>query len=260
MTPLVRRTAVSALGVAVVVVCVLGAEVGVTLSRDYLRGPDAPVADADLAGRGPGAEALRLVVLGDSTAAGVGASSTGTSVAGRLAEAVVLELGTPVTLRSVAVSGAEASDLEEQVDRALAQRPDVALILIGANDVTALTPLDSVRADVAGAVERLRGAGAAVVVGTAPDMGSATAFPRPLRDLAGWRGAAVAGASAQAVRGAGGTAVDLARLTGPSFREAPEVMLSVDRFHPSDEGYALWAQALSPAVLDAAREAVAASA
>ena len=44
----------------------------------------------------------------------------------------------PVRLVRVAVSGAESRELDEQVDRALAEKPDVALIMVGANDVTSL--------------------------------------------------------------------------------------------------------------------------
>jgi hypothetical protein len=100
-------------------------------------------------------------------------------------------------------------------------------------------------------VLRLTSAGVAVVVGTCPDLGGGRAFPRPLREVTAWRGRAVADVSTRAVRGAGGIAVDLARRTGPAFRADPST-LSSDLWHPSDKGYALWADAILPDLLQAA--------
>jgi lysophospholipase L1-like esterase len=50
--------------------------------------------------------------------------------------------------------------------------------------------------------------------------------------------------------------VDLAARTGPVFRADPGT-LSEDRFHPSADGYDLWALALYPAVYDAAQSVAA---
>jgi lysophospholipase L1-like esterase len=61
----------------------------------------------------------------------------------------------------------------------------------------------------------------------------------------------LAAAQADAVRAAGGVPVDLAAQTGSVFRADPGT-LSADRFHPSADGYRLWAEALLPAVREAA--------
>jgi lysophospholipase L1-like esterase len=83
-------------------------------------------------------------------------------------------------------------------------------------------------------------------------MGSATAIHRPLRSIVAWEGRRVGAASRSAVRAAGGVAVDIGAATGPAFRSDPRRYLSSDRFHPSAEGYALWAAALDAAVREAA--------
>lgn len=70
--------------------------------------------------------------------------------------------------------------------------------------------------------------------------------------MAGRRGRAVAraqNAAAAAIPGVG--LVDLAALTGPRFRADPS-LLSADLFHPSADGYALWAEVLLPATREAA--------
>ena len=122
-----------------------------------------------------------------------------------------------------------------------------AVLLVGANDATHATGLDSVRRDLETAVRRLRTSGRQVVVGTCPDLGAARALPRPLREVVAWRGRAVAEAEEEGVSAAGAVAVDLAALTGPAFRADPAT-LSSDRYHPSDAGYRLWAAALAPEV------------
>lgn len=235
---------------AVVLGAGLVAEAVWVLTRDFLPADSAPPPTADVATNRSEDAPLRLVVLGDSTAAGIGASSTATTVGGRAAQALVRSTGRPVELRSVADSGARAADLDAQVSAALGLDPDVALVLIGANDATHVTPLDQVAEDLREAVQRLRGGGAQIVVGTAPDLGAARVFPQPLREIAAWRARAVARVEIAAVRSAGGYAVDLGKLTGRAFRADPRT-LSSDKFHPSDRGYALWAEALAPAVREA---------
>ena len=69
--------------------------------------------------------------------------------------------------------------------------------------------------------------------------------------LTGWQGRRVARAQTQAVRDAGGIVVDLAAETGAVFR-ADAGTLCYDGFHPSADGYRVWAYALLPAVAHAA--------
>ena len=250
------RTLVSVVATALLAPLVLlVAEGAVTAGRSYATPGSAPVVRLDV---GPAAGApLTLVVLGDSTGAGLGVTTgrAEDTVGGQLAAALAAGPGgRRVALRGFAVSGARAADLSGQVDRLAADRlpgPVLALVLVGANDATHLSALPRVAGDVGAAVGRLAALGARVVVGTCPDMGSARAFPEPLRAVAGWRGRAVARVETDAVRGAGGDPVDLGALTGPAFRR-DAANTSADRFHPSVQGYAVWAQALLPAVRRAA--------
>jgi lysophospholipase L1-like esterase len=156
----------------------------------------------------------------------------------------------PVRLVRLAVSGAESRDLDEQVDRALTERPDVTLIMIGANDVTTRTkPAVSVR-HLADAVRRLRAAGCEVVVGTCPDLGTIRPIGQPLRLLARRWSRQLAAAQTVAVVAAGGRTVSLGSILGPSFA-SDRSLFSVDEFHPSAAGYAAAAAAILPSVADA---------
>ena len=195
-----------------------------------------------------GAPELRLVLLGDSTSLGVGVDDVGDTVGGQLARLLAEEAGLRVHLSSVGVSGSRSTDLATQVARALlGERPDVAIVLIGVNDATSLRRPAESAAYLGAAVRRLRDAGVEVVVGTCPDLGAARAISQPLRELAGWWGRRTAAAQARAVRDAGGLPVDLAAETGAVFR-ADAGTLCYDGFHPSADGYRVWAHALLPAV------------
>lgn len=206
------------------------------------------------AGRPP----LRLVLLGDSSALGVGVDRVDDTVGGQLAR-LLAQGGGPtgerehrVFLSSVGVSGSRSSDLATQVARALlGERPDIAVILIGANDVTGGRRPGESAAHLSTAVRRLRDAGVEVVVGTCPDLGAVRAIAPPLRQVTGWFGRRTARAQAGAVIAAGGAVVDLGAETGPVFR-ADAGTLCHDGFHPSADGYRVWAHALLPAVLAAA--------
>ena len=202
------------------------------------------------------APVLRLVLLGDAAAIGVGVEWLSETVGGQLAR--MLAEGSPQTgerhvlLSSVGVAGSRSSDLSTQVARALlGDRPDVAVVLIGQNDATALRAPEESAAYLGAAVRRLREAGVQVVVGTCPDLGAVRSVAPPLRQVAGWLGRRMARAQESAVRDADGVVVNLGEETGAVFR-ADAGTLCYDGFHPSADGYRVWAHALYPAVEQAA--------
>jgi lysophospholipase L1-like esterase len=203
---------------------------------------------------------LRLVLLGDSAAVGVGVEWLSDTVGGQLAR--LLADGSPgngqrhVLLSSVGVAGSRSSDLATQVARALlGDRPDVAVILIGSYDAASGRAAEDSAGHLGQAVRRLRSAGVQVVVGTCPDLGASRSMAPPLRQIAGIIGRRLAKAQAKAVTEAGGVVVDLASETGAVFR-ADAGTLCYDGFHPSADGYRVWAHALYPAVAKAAMTGV----
>jgi lysophospholipase L1-like esterase len=194
-----------------------------------------PVGDG-IWGFGAGAP-LTLAVLGDSSAAGLGVTdpveTPGVLLAAGLAEVV----GRPVRLVTAAVVGARSAHLPSQVEKVRAERPEIALIMIGANDVTArVRPSDAVR-DLGLAVRRLRAEGIEVVVCTCPDLGTVEPIAQPLRYVARVWSRQLAAAQTIAVVEAGGRTVSLGDLLGPEFAARPRDLFSADRFHPSAEGY-----------------------
>ncbi len=190
---------------------------------------------------------LRYVVLGDSTATGRGAPyERGIAVA----TARHLTARSPVTLTNLAVSGARFGDVRRgQLPAAVRSRPDVVLVAAGANDVTGLTRLRSVRSDLEQIVDRLRAARSdvAIVVTASPDVGAAPRLAQPLRMVAGWRTEQVNGAIKDVVRERGLVLAPIAARTGPLFR-ADRSLFAADDFHPSAAGYATWVPVIETAL------------
>jgi len=190
---------------------------------------------------------LRYVVLGDSTATGRGAPyerGIAVATAGRLATRG------PVTLTNLAVSGARFGDVRrDQLRAAVRSRPDIVLVAAGANDVTGLTRLGSVRADLEEIVERLRAArcDVAIVATASPDIGAVPRLAQPLRTVAGWRTKQLNGAIEAVVRERGLVLAPIAARTGPLFR-AQRSLFAADDFHPSAAGYATWVPVLDAAL------------
>jgi lysophospholipase L1-like esterase len=194
--------------------------------------------------------ALQMAVLGDSSAAGLGVDHPAETPAAIVATGLAAAAGRPVRMVNVAVSGAQSSDLLRQFEELLEEQPSpaVALIMIGANDVTHRVRPATAIGELVQVVRRLRELGCGVVVGTCPDLGTIEPVPQPLRLLARKWSRDLAAAQTVAVVEAGGRTVSLGDLLGPEFAAAPHEMFSADRFHPSARGYAKAAAAVLPSV------------
>ncbi len=202
-------------------------------------------------GRGRPGPAIRVALLGDSSAAGYGVDRVEETPGALLASGISEHADRRVYLRDYAVVGARSPDLAAQIDRALPIEPDVAVIQIGVNDVTHKTlPAESVR-HLSEGVRRLREAGVEVVVGTCPDLGTVRPIPPPLKQVARMWSRRLAAAQTIAVIGEGGRTVSLGSILGPEFDAAPAVLFGPDQFHPSAEGYRALTNVVIPSVLAA---------
>src|SRR3954463_5259257 len=196
-----------------------------------------------------GGKPISMVILGDSSAAGYGVHRPRETPGALLATGVSRRLHRPVRLYRVAVVGAMSSGLPYQVDAALEYQPDVAVILIGGNDVTHASARAQAVRYLGDAVRRLRSTGCRVVVGTCPDIGAIQPIKPPLRWLARKWSRDLAAAQTVAVVAAGGRTVSLGNLLGPMFEADPGRMFSSDQFHPSAEGYARAAAVIMPTLM-----------
>ena len=195
---------------------------------------------------------IHLLLLGDSIAAGLGAEKPKHTLGAQLAKGLAKRTRRSVHLHTAARVGSETSMLRAQ----LAGLPpgyaaDVAVIVVGGNDVTHRVRTAVSTGHLAEAIDSLHQLGAAVVVGTCPDLGALGAVPQPLRTLARLASRQLAAAQRQVTTELGGRAVSLAHVVGPFFVAQPQEMFAIDRFHPSSAGYRRTAKAILPSVLAA---------
>jgi lysophospholipase L1-like esterase len=196
-------------------------------------------------------EPIRMIMLGDSLSVGLGTTDPADTPGVLIASGLAIIAERPVQLTVLGKSGAVSAELGDQVDRALKARPEIAIIFIGTNDVTTQAmPAQAVR-HLQKAVRRLREAGAEVVVGTCPDLGTVRPIAQPLRWVTRRWSRQLAAAQTVAVVEAGGRTVAFADLLGPEFDTNPTEMFGLDRFHPSAKGYLQAAYTVLPSVCSA---------
>lgn len=230
MTALVWLAAAAALGVVVLVLgraalrLATAAELA-RASQPYRQAPPQP--------------ALRLLVVGDSTAVGTGASAPSSSLAGRIGRD-----HPRLRIDNLARDGATLADVPAQIEAAPGERYDLVLVQAGGNDVLRLRDLGAVRRDLS-RVLALAGARAPqVLLMPAGNVGNAPFFFPPLSWWMTARSRTLHRHVRAAAAAAGAVYVDLfhERADDP-FVQRPGLH-AADGLHPSDAGYAAWREAL----------------
>jgi lysophospholipase L1-like esterase len=193
--------------------------------------------------RGGQAAPIRLLLLGDSSAAGVGTAHQGEALGGQLLARLAPTLKRPLRWRLVARTGLRTREARGLLQAVPHEPWDVVLVALGVNDVTALQSRRSWArevADLAGYLVQAHGVRQVIWSGL-PPMHRFPALPQPLR--------AVLGAHARTLDRVlqGHRAVQ--HLPMPEMR-APGLVAS-DGFHPGPGACALWAQAALHPVLSA---------
>lgn len=191
---------------------------------------------------------LRLLIVGDSSAAGVGARHQDEALAGRLAQALSARLGQPVGWQLIATSGHRSAQALAALQAAEIAPADVLVTALGVNDV-----VDQVRpAEALAALHQLHAlaverAGVRLSIHcAAPPMQQFPLLPQPLRWFIGRQAARYNAALAASV--AGQPSRRVLHLPEAMQRDAAALMAE-DGFHPGPRGYALWAEALADQVV-----------
>ena len=194
------------------------------------------------AGQGP---VLRLLIFGDSSAAGVGAATQDQALAGRL----VADLARDFTVdwRLEARTGATSAQALAHLRGLAPGSLDVAVGALGANDVTRQVSLRRWRADQAAIADLVRLRGARLLIRSGlPPMDRFPLLPRPLRDVLGAQARAFDAALAADSTG------PLMHLPFDAARLDPAQM-AADGFHPGPTIYADWAKVLAALIRDGLR-------
>ncbi|SFR64846.1 Lysophospholipase L1 [Marinobacter daqiaonensis] len=204
--------------------------------------PRLPEAQGSLSGQyGKGTPDLRLLVIGESTAAGVGVSSHEQGLASQLARELHGRSGQTISWHTFGVNGIRLDQLNRKLVSVELPEADVVLLSMGVNDTTGFTPRYQFRRQLGMLRETLTPHyPGPVYLLSVPPMHLFTALPSPLRQIMGWR------------------ARQLNRVYQQLAREAPadfqyrsygaltdSSLLASDGFHPSDRGYQAIAAALA---------------
>ena len=188
---------------------------------------------------------ITLALLGDSIAFGQGAASTGDTIGARVARALSDD-DVITELHVLAVPRARSDQLGIQAAQALSESAQVAVIIVGANDLTHFVPPEQAAAHLGAAVRRLVGAGVQVVVAPAPDLSVVPWIPPQFQLLVASASKALREAQTTQTLAAGAHVANL-DVASTRFRAEP-ALFSADRFHPSSAGYAVIADALLPEI------------
>jgi lysophospholipase L1-like esterase len=197
-----------------------------------------------------GPHPLRLLIIGESTAVGVGVSTHLVGLAGQTARALAEATGRPVFWRVLGRSGASARALvAEFIEPAAPIDADVVVIALGVNDTISLSSVACWVDALEALLQCVRGSSldAAIILSGVPPMQRFPAFPAPLRYVLGLRAHVLDRAAITWARGH--TAVRHVPHPPVARADVP-VMFCADRFHPSASGYALWGAALAAAASD----------
>jgi lysophospholipase L1-like esterase len=202
--------------------------------------PEPPGPREGRAGSGP---PLRLLILGDSSAAGVGASTQEFALSGRLVAALAPQFD--VCWKLVAHTGATTDDLLRTLDTLERAPFDIVVTSLGVNDVTrGLSPRRWVEAQARMlALLRDKFGVRGFLLSAVPPMHLFPALPQPLRGYLG----------AQALR-YNAALRTLAATTGdctwvPHDLTQTQGQMASDGFHPGPPLYAAWAGQLAEGLM-----------
>jgi len=191
---------------------------------------------------------LRLLIVGDSSAAGVGASHQDEALPGRLAQALAARLGRPVGWQLVATSGHRSAQALAALQATELAAADVLVTALGVNDVVdQVKPQDALAAlNAIHALARERAGVRLSLHCAAPPMQAFPLLPQPLRWFFGRQAARFNAALLAQV--AGQPARRVMQLPDAMRRNAAALM-AADGFHPGPPGYALWAEVLADQIV-----------
>lgn len=207
---------------------------GRRLRRDTPRLADAA---SPWSGATPGPNPLRLLVLGDSTAAGVGVDSQADGLPGNLARSISAHSGRGVQWTAMGANGATARDLLERfIDTATAESYDIVFLTIGANDALTIRSRAAFGRDIRSLLSRLRAASpdATILMSSLPAFFRFVLLPNPLRFNLYLHSQSLE-SEARAI---------VSRTPGAHMSPPPppytDGFFATDLFHPSAIGYRDW--------------------
>ena len=187
-------------------------------------------------GSGDSGESMRLLIVGDSAAAGVGANLQQDALVGQLSSTLAIKQ--QIQWQLVAKSGLTSTDIVKELELLPAQKFDLILVSVGVNDVTHFTKQALWVNNIHTIVTLLNTKFGAddIILSSIPPVHLFTALPQPLRWWLGMRAKKLNTLMTTAVENINKCSVLTVKLPF-----SPEY-LAKDGFHPSTKAYKVWAE------------------
>lgn len=177
-----------------------------------------------------------LLVLGDSTAVGVGVTEKADSIPAKVAAHIHA-----THVENYAVSGARIKDIESQLAYATQSKYDVILLQVGANDIMRFSSTEEISPYLEVLLKDLSEKGETVIFISAGNVGGAPIIPPPLRSLYTKVNLKYHELFKKMSDLYGVRYINLYESADKDpFIQQPEVYFAADSFHPSSAGYEVW--------------------
>jgi lysophospholipase L1-like esterase len=214
---------------------------GMRVRRITPRLPEPPGPRSGTAGRG---SPLRLLIAGDSAAAGVGAESQEQALSGAVVQALKDQFR--VSWQVDAKTGLRTLGVLARLEALAPRRFDVALLSVGVNDITGFTGTAAWLTQLADLVNLLKTRFSArhILLTNLPPMHLFPALPQPLRWYLGARAEQLNMLLRVFV-----DADDACELVSPEMPVELDCM-AIDGFHPGPIAYSVWGQAAAQIIRD----------
>ena len=178
---------------------------------------------------------ITLLVLGDSTAVGVGAGNKLDSIPALMANYI-----NATYVENYAVSGAKVQDLKEQIKKAKLSKYNYILLQIGANDIVARNDVKKVSQDLQQIYNTLPESNQVIHI-CCGNIGTATIIPTIARNYYTHKTLEYHKEFENIDNGNKVTYINLYQPPEVDvFRREPDIYLAEDGFHPSSVGYKYW--------------------
>lgn len=191
-------------------------------------------------------EQRRLLAIGDSIIAGVGASELSRALVGQTALALANAKNCRICWQAL---GAAGYDSAQTLERLVPKLPDTAfdyvIISVGVNDVTGLAPGHRWRSNISRLIQALRSHSPGACIGFAgmPPLSGFPLLPQPLRATLGLRGRAFDAIARQVIA----EYPDTAHV--PLDFEPGRDTFAADGYHPSEPSYAEFGRQMAAELL-----------
>jgi acyl-CoA thioesterase-1 len=188
------------------------------------------------------ASTLAYVAIGDSTGIGLGARNGGGYVDRLFAR--IKQKHSASTLTNLSAAGATTADaINKQLPRLDGTRATLVTICVGINDLLRGRETKQFAEDYETLIAKLKQPGRLIVIANLPDVASAPAMKEMADESFRLRLEQFNKAIGEIAQRHGVLLVDLYKLSGEPLASRPE-FFSSDGLHPSDLGYAHWAEAM----------------